>query len=352
MEDHSLASPVGALRGVWLAVVLVLVGSSMWAATVQGGPAEDDFATRCAAAGVTACVGMEPSNLVLNNTIFTGASGSTPTLDTAVKTSGTGSLRLRWPAGTNTADGAGAGLWGMGANFGQNSTFYVQYRFRVNAAMLSNVGSGPWSLWKWVIFHGATTGSCSSIELTSETYPGSAGLARMYTDCGGRGLYTTNQDPNFIFNGSGNTIQQSAQSGLGYNCSHPSFSAGTGNGVGCLRFAANTWYTLYYKVHIGTWGSTNSTIQAWLAPEGATQWLQWIELRNVSLSFQNSPSDPGYNVVRFLTYQTGGSGVTPAQADAWYDELIVSTQPIALPRTSTGGDTMPPAPPTNVIITR
>lgn len=288
--------------------------------------ADADFGVRCFAAGVTQCHNADSTvGMALEG------SGALPTIDTVVRTSGTGSVRIRQPIGCTGAECGGAAVIPFNMDCGPGTTCFWQHRFRINSAMLTNVSSGPWTLWKWSITHGANTGSCSGIEITGETYPGVAGLFRMYSNCGGTTFTTQNQDPAFIYNAIGDTVQQSAQTTSGYNCQYPAFPAGTGNGVGCFRFAADTWYTIDYQLIFGSYNVANSTFRMWMTAQGDTTRRQVLELRNVSLNFQNGSADPGYNVMRWIVYQTGGFGGTPAQADAWYDEMIVSTQAIALP---------------------
>ena len=105
-------------------------------------------------------------------------------------------------------------------------------------------------------------------------------------------------------------------------------------------YRANEWMTFYYEVRLGNWGSNTSHIKAWVAYEGEPL-RQFIDLPNTQLLYNYSPSD-GYDAVDLLTYMTGKSGSqSHPTAYSWYDELIISTQPIAGP----SGDVIPSTPP-------
>jgi hypothetical protein len=319
--------------GVLLFILLLAISTAR-------GQSDADFQSRCSAPGVVKCIGFDntTTDIVKNVNLWPDGNGIfRGDLDTSVKASGAGSLRFTLPppptAGQNIA-----GRWSpvtndaLGRLFGQNSTFYVQFRQRFSPDMLTNTWD---SSWKTAIFH-YNTQTCGSIELTTNNRYMS-GLAMMYTDCGGRGLFTNNGIPPY-------QLQQGD-----YNCWY-----GQENPTNCYYFTPNEWLTFYYEVHVGTWDQPNSSIKAWVAREGQG-YQQFINMPNFMLSCNSDPcsSSPGnqqgYNNVTFTPYMTalsptsGKAGVT---SYTWYDELIVSTQPIAAPRSST--DTVPQAAPKNL----
>ncbi len=105
--------------------------------------ADQDFVNRCYGAGVVKCQGLDLSSELYNynatNTGISAGCGSTPTIDTSVKTSGAGALKFELTGGAACANIAG---WLMmdygGATFGANSHIYVQVRQRISPEMISN----------------------------------------------------------------------------------------------------------------------------------------------------------------------------------------------------------------------
>jgi hypothetical protein len=92
--------------------------------------------------------------------------------------------------------------------------------------------------------------------------------------------------------------------------------------------------TLYYDVQIGTWGGSNSTVKAYVDYGDGEGYRQWINAPSYNLV----GADPGWGLTDFTSYSTGKttSAPSPATYSTWYDELILSTQPIAPPG-GTGG---------------
>jgi hypothetical protein len=303
---------------------------SVAACSVLAGPlaADDaDFNARCTAPGVIKCVGFDgAADIQHNSTLYPAAGGAfRGTIDTGIKASGNGSLRFEIPAGS----GANAsGYWSayMGQQFGANTTFYVQFRQRFSQAMLDTrfvTGSGSTTYWKQIILHKAGS-SCASIELTTGNIQ-NRGFPQMYSQCGAQPLDTN-------LPGGDYGLQQGD-----YDCRYQ-------NPSDCSFYQANEWMTFYYEIHLGSWGTPSSYIKAYVAYEGGPM-LQFIDLPNTRLNYNNSPSDT-YDTVDLLTYMTGKSGSqSHPTAYAWYDELIVSTQPIAGPNGEVVSNDPPPPPP-------
>lgn len=302
-----------------------------------GASADTDFAARCSAPGVVKCIGFDntTTDIVRNVNFYPDGQGNfRGGLDTTTKTSGAGALRFDLPppphAGGNiggswtSADSAGA----FGRTFGQNSTFYVQFRQRLTSEMVTT----SWGdrTWKNVIFHMGGR-SCANIELTTSNFYGTP-LAQMNTDCGARGFWTTMDGSQLT-----DTPPLLMQQGDYMQCAY-----GSTNATNCFYWPANEWVTVYYKIHIGTWDQPNSSVEAFVARDGATAYKQFIKVMNVALkcnqtSCSTAPgSQEGYNNLTFTPYMTGLSGsVGPSTtASMWFDELIVSTQPIAVPSSS------------------
>jgi len=250
-------------------------------------------------------------------------------MDTTNTASGGGALRFEID-GLTQAGGAGFWRQAFGQNFGPQTTFYVQYRYRVD----TNFTTIDWTAFsggaKQSIFHqdGKT---CASIELTTQRIE-SPNLPIMYTDCGARGLYVSPPSPGGVPNIGTPPYykQQGDSSTTGYNCA---YGSSYGTDPNCFNYPANTWMTFYYKVHVGDWGQPNSTVESWVGLPGQPM-KQWINTTGLQLDCNSSPcGSDSYNSVDLLNYMTGKDPtVNHATAFTWYDELIISSQPIAAPK--------------------
>jgi hypothetical protein len=276
-----------------------------------------DFNVRCHRPGVVVCQGFDSP--LINIAARWPAPGLYPGGDNVIhgkfdrseKASGEGSLRFEILSHTG-ANAAGSWRQPFGRSFGAGTTFYVQFRERFSEEMFKN----EWvdTSWKQVIFHneGAT---CADVELTTGQYY-HARFPIMYTECGGRGLVTNNGTPPY-------KLEQGD-----YNCWY-----GNVNPKDCFIYPANQWLTFYYQISVGNWGKPESSINAWVGKDGKPL-RQWIKISNFVLKNEHPGRD--YDCLTLLTYMTNkNAGLDHPVAYAWYDELIVSTQPIAPPTPTT-----------------
>lgn len=304
--------------------------------------ADQDFVNRCYAAGVIKCVGFDNSGDFSTSNIYqTGNGGgtgiqaggnSTPTLDASTVASGAGSVRFTIVSGSG-ASGAGFYAAYFNESFVGGSTFYVQFRQRFDSNMVT-VGSGfGGGGWKQVILHNRAA-TCAGLEITTNNgyY---RGIPQMYTDCG-QGLIEWGDGVNVILQYS-SVYPPGSSAGTIY-CKY-NFPYTTGNK--CFPYVANEWWTFKYKITIGTFGTASSRIEAWVMRPGDTSFTQFINRNNYTLN-QDSPG-LGFDYVTLLPYDTGKDGRAHAQAQTWYDELIVSKQDIAAPGQS-GSSPAPAAP--------
>jgi hypothetical protein len=84
-------------------------------------------------------------------------------------------------------------------------------------------------------------------------------------------------------------------------------------------------------VSIGDFGQPNTSFAAYIAPDGQPL-KQFIDLPNFTF---DQGSDPGDALMEILLqpYFSGATGATTSPASAmWFDELIISSQPIAAPK--------------------
>ena len=297
-----------------------------------------DFQSRCASSGVLVCEGFDDPAEFLparwpNTGLYPGSDNSYEIVrDTTIMASGAGSLKFPIKASDGTGPTVRDDNWLQTfcqggpttpckpTVFGENSTFYVQFRYRVDTNYAStkwedpsNGGSSP-----KIADFASVGGSCGSVELTTNNR-GGTDIPMMYTDCGRRGLFVYPRTTKW--NDSSPPYQY--ENGY-YNCSYEETPSPPG---GCFVMPPNTWMTFYYRVSIGTWGQPNSVIKAWVAPAGRPLNL-FIDVEKMKL-FQDQP---GYNAIWFNVYMTSflATARNPA-ANAWLDEVIVSSAPIPAP---------------------
>lgn len=307
--------------------------------------ATNDFTIRCSHPDVLLCNGFESSGEITQNTyLYPDASSNFKgSLDTAQKGSGSSSLMFTLTAGYGQANIAG--YWrsaDWGTTFSQNSHFYAQYRMRFSSAMLTNLTQWN-STWKTAILHyGGQT--CGGIELTNKIRSSSNWFIESYTDCGAQGFYLDTGPTIYLQQGESPT-----GTGTGYWCPYPATPGPPGTGD-CYFVAADTWYTVYWDVTIGTWGSGNSTVKMYMS-DGGGAYQTVVNLPNITLS-SNGTASEGYNRIDLLPYMTALSASADTTAYIWYDDVIVSSSPIAAPGTGVGGgDVTPPAAPSGVYVT-
>jgi hypothetical protein len=288
----------------------------------------EDFRSRCATVGVIVCEGFDEAakfvpGVFPSTGLYPGSDGTIEIVqDTTTKASGSGSLRYPIKASDGTGPTVRDDNWllNFGQTFGQNSTFYVQFRYRVDTAYAAtrwedpaNGASSP----KIADFANHSA-SCGQTEITTNNRGGSD-MPMMYTSCGGRGFFVNpgttlwnNSSPPYLW-----------QNGY-YNCAYPFTPSGKG---GCFKMPANIWMTFYYRIQLGTWGQPNSHITAWIAPEGQSM-ETLVDVTNMTMNADT----PGYDAIWFNVYMTGfSSNAKNPAANAWLDEVIVSSAPIPAP---------------------
>lgn len=301
-----------------------------------------DFQSRCSAAGVIICRGFDTASEFTaasypNSGIYPAGDGKYHgTFDSTVKASGGGSLRFEILGGSG-ANSAGYWWEKFGQSFGPGQTFYVQFRQRFDPNMINLQDAFGGGGWKQVIFHNQTAGSCALMEITTNNYKYRK-FPLMYTECGGRVL---EYQPN------------TSEVILEYSNVYPPGSDGTiycrysmlGNPANkCFFYQSDQWMTFYYRVTIGDWGQPNSTIQAWASYEGQAL-TPFVNRTNFVLS-ADAPGN-GFDILMLTPYDTGKDGRAHPTAYTWYDELIVSTQPISAP-SGVSTPNPPPAAPLNL----
>lgn len=318
--------------------------------TLRLSPPEDfDFYRRCNAAGVIKCQGFDNAADYVEQTPNFPADGpygpgggalTRLTRDTSTFAScyqsNCGSARFRVDNGVGGDNPSGSWQVSFPA-VGNGDTVYIQFRQRFSASAIADLGGGGW---KSIIVHHESA-SCAGVEvtMTNQSY---RHVPILYTDCGG-GL--TDFD-----DGSDVILQYSVAyppGGVGgaddYYCK---YNNGNPLGLGgnkCAPYLADQWITYDLRITVGTFGSANSTIIGWVTYPGGTR-KPFINRTNNNIP-QNSPPVAGFNRLTLTNFMTnrGADPNTHSQADFWYDELVVSSQPIAVPgEANAGGGGSPP----------
>ncbi len=287
-------------------------------------PGASNFEARCNATGVVLCEGFDDEASFGPWVQPAGDGVVRALLDPEVFASGGGSLRFEIPPMTG-ANSSGAYDIVLPQAFAEHTTFYVQFRQRFTQEMMDADFSGGG--WKQSIFcnHSA---SCAAIEIT--TVNGySRDFPTMYDRCG-EGFDIELPDSDFLLQWSTDWPEQPHPNDWVECHYHNQEEPPAG---GCLMYRADDWMTFSYEIHVGTWGEADGWIKAWSGYDGEP--LHQIMNQDPWIAYPNGDGTSGsdsYDRIILLPYNTGKdpSHDHPV-AWTWYDELIVSTEPIAAP---------------------
>jgi len=90
--------------------------------------------------------------------------------------------------------------------------------------------------------------------------------------------------------------------------------------------------TFYFKVTVGAWYTPTSTVQAWVSAGPGQPMQEWVNVPNLTIQ-DNGTAGEDFNAVELLNYMTKkNSSLNHPVAYTWYDEVIVSNQPITAPK--------------------
>lgn len=319
--------------------------------TVQtGGGGTTDFATRCAAAGVTVCEDFDQASDFTDGRAGNNSSGgAVPVRDTSVKSSGASSAR--WDILSNSGAGDAGYFWTpvpkqplssttdtSKPGFGPGDTLYWQIRMRMDGEFVNGTWGGS-SPKNWILHKFGQ--SCTDLQLVqldeyARTFP------IMYHSCTGG----ENQLKIDLATSPINFTHQNGNAQEGdIWCTYrdirdgPDFSR-------CRRYVPNEWMTYSYKMTFGAWNSSNNRVEAWAWTDSEPK-IKWLDISNVYLPAENPGSD------RFVRLEIGpyatskDTSVSHPTKRFWVDDLIISTQPIADP----AGGSATPAPTVNIAAT-
>lgn len=335
-------------------------------------PANDDFTQRCAATGVIVCDALATSAATPQRTCANDNSGLYPDtcpggtnyasfdcttyrsngcsmLFTIPGLSGTqaqGYLRRGFTALYATSPGTNDVNW---THFGAGTDLYMSFSQWMDSAFITNVASTGSAATYWKQFILSWAGStCGQIEVTGVN-DNMRGYPELYSQCGAvpfevnTALATngiaTEYNKALISSGSyvgtagsgAYTLTGGANNGSSFFCQYnvtPTFPA-------CALYTANVWQTYLVHIHIGTFGSPNSTVEAFVSTPTSPAWRQFVYFPSLTISL-DAGNTWGFDMVTLLPYFTGrdpGTCSTPCStAHTRYNELIVSSSPIAPPQ--------------------
>jgi len=285
--------------------------------TVQDQSQTNNFQARCAGAGVLQCVGFDSSADFSSSLAFPSGDGQVrPVLDPNVKASGNGAMRFDIPSNSG-ANSSGYWLGSLGKDFGPGDTLYFQFRQRFSQSMLST-NFEPGAGWKQFILHPAGMPSCTTLQFVMLNQ-WLQGFPTMYASCGSLNLHKELSDGDI-------RLQQGD-----VDCRYR-------GRAGCMKYRPDEWITFYFEMKLGAFGSPSTHIKAWMGYEGESL-KQIVDFPDFRLDYDSSSSER-LQRIQITPYHTGkDASQSHPTAQTWYDELIVSTQPIPAP---TGTVVAPP----------
>lgn len=323
ISDSGVASMKWNTCSTFVALVALCTASS-------GVRADDaDFQRRCASPGVLRCIGFDsPSDLVVGTTsdslwLIPGANIHRASIDTSTKASGGGSLRFDIPENVGTANMAGKWVQSLGDQFGSRnlarfagkSKVYIQVRQRFTDAFTHEYNLGKMHFKQFAINN---TDKCGDEVIVTENSQGH-GIPKLYSDCGSEHYIVKDAGTNA-------TVYQQGD----YWCIYA--DATKGNYSRCAPYRANQWITFYYEIEFGDEDVNNTWVRAYIQYEGQSM-KQFIDFRTARFNFDRDNGErQSLQNISLLPYITGKTSEMPNEAaTTWYDEVIVSREPIPAP---------------------
>lgn len=289
------------------------------------------------------CVGFDsPADIAGGETSNSGivAGDVNPTIDTTVKASGAGSMKLTIPSNSD-ANSSGAYFTNfskdLSVQFDGGSEFYVQWRQRFSPQMLAAKYAGAGGFKLAIIGSGDQPGgvvyySCTDLETVVTTYH-YENFPEMYNSCSGSKSHGAYNDF-FEHLGQYDFKLQNARTGLGCLYSQDSTGYFPPNG-NCFGYVANEWMTFQVHVKVGPRVGdefVGSTIELSMAREGKPS-EPVISYGPYNLTAGPPAKKQKFGKVWLTNYNTGKtSGTAYPEAYTWYDDLIISRQKIADPQ--------------------
>lgn len=260
-------------------------------------PADDDFKARCDAPGVLKCLGFD------TDAGLEGKQGGAK-VDKEMKASGAGSMFV--DIGPSASSAPGNVVVKLGADIKEGSAIYLQWRQRFSPAMVSTDLGGEG--FKQFVMYDAQPGTNVEVAMLNLKY---VGYPNFYTAMGASYFEKKLSGGDVTRQWHGDTVI----------CTEKDKSK-------CMKYQPDQWMTFYYEQHIGTWGQPNSTVKAWWGAENKPL-TQFIDISDYT--FKSESANSAYRTIWIGPYSLGRSGSGFAQASTWFDEFIISKEPIKAP---------------------
>jgi hypothetical protein len=304
------------------------------------------FTALCSQPGVVLCVPFDDASAIPDNEdapgidnwqgIALGDPNYPPTIDTVNFSNGTGSLLLTVPA-SGTAGAAGYFYTNMDPNFSiqftEGAELFIQWRQMFDSVMLAeSVGGNGWKTFQLMTGDTPTRHQpgCGNNEIVLQnTY--FRGFPQGYDACEGHASYGPFQD--FYTDDSGivetsPAANMNMQQPLSSNCRYdtqPRFQD-------CVRYFGGEWMTFQLHIILGPLVNNEyqgSTVQLFIARQGQDG-VQALNIPSFNLNASSNTSEQNLGRILLDVYNTNRSGSYSQDTYVWYDDLIVSTQPIAM----------------------
>jgi hypothetical protein len=226
----------------------------------------------------------------------------------------------------------------LSRTFGPGTEFYVQYRERVDAAMLTGANFPNGEGWKQdIVTEGDSPtvqapdcsnspGEVVTIQSSNRAYP------VLYSNCGYSGgafAFMRNSYQAIQLGGiaGSNFLDQNAT-----GCPHY-FGRATPTTT-CWLYAANEWMTVQVHVRIGDFNKPNSVVELWMAHDGKPAELV-INAMDAALVNDGAGRATGrYGKIQLSAYNTNMSGAL-VPAAVWFDDLVAATRRLPDPNVAT-----------------
>lgn len=290
-------------RSRWFAGALLIAGTHVDDALAQA-DADRNFKARCEAAGVVKCLSFDNATGIS----LMGAAR----IDNAMKASGSGSMRV--DIAPSAGDSPGNIVTKLGKDFGEGSSLYMQWRQRFSPEMLTTDLGGE-GFKQFVIYDGTPCGPNMEVAMLNQNY---AGFPIFYAACGNTYFRKnlSGGDYALMWDKDGTICTNKDQSG-------------------CVKYKADQWMTFSYEQKIGKWGQANSAIKVSMAEEGKPS---KVIIEFSDFTFKSDKATSAYRDLWVGPYSMGRKANSSyPTAKTWFDEFIISTEPIADPYQATTG---------------
>jgi hypothetical protein len=224
----------------------------------------------------------------------------------------------------------------LDALYGQGQEFYVQFRERISASMLSASNFTNFEGWKLnIISEGdsptAQAGNCSNTPTDFVLVSDGTTFPWIYENCGSTGgtlkFLDSNYEPIQLYApnapGGGNYLDQPAT-----GCPHYSGRGTPSTDPSCWNFVAGEWFTVQEHFKIGAWNQANSTVDVWVAHDGQPAVLI-TNAADIAMADQGPNVTDKFGKIVLLPYATNATW--NGLSTVWYDDLIVSNRRIPDP---------------------